>query len=220
MSLPNVLIQAEGRWYGILNALGFTAQQLNGRNQPCPWCGGKDRFRWDDKGKGKFYCSQCGHGDGLDMLIRQGFSMGEALTEIEKLVSVVKKDTKPVMMADELKKRLNKIWGESKEIVEGDEAWQYLQSRGLIPARNLRFHPSLHYTGGVELKLPAMIAKITNVDGIPIAIHRTYLQNGRKAPYDPCKKVFGKLAHGASIRLYPAAETMGIAEGKIGRAHV
>jgi DNA primase len=30
---------------------------------PCPWCGGRDRFRvWPDKGGGSFWCRQCGKG--------------------------------------------------------------------------------------------------------------------------------------------------------------
>ncbi|MDI5829610.1 hypothetical protein MJN51_36035, partial [Salmonella enterica subsp. enterica serovar Kentucky] len=35
------------------------------RHAPCPACGGKDRFRFDDNGRGSFICNQCGAGDGL-----------------------------------------------------------------------------------------------------------------------------------------------------------
>lgn len=211
MSLPEVIRQAEGRWYGILTSLGFSEAQLNGKNQPCPWCGGKDRFRWSDRSKGMFYCSNCGHGDGLDMLMRNGYSMGEALTEVERLVCITPK-VKKVNLEDEVKQRLNRIWTVAKHIEEGDEAWMYLTGRGLIPAQfNLRFHPSLPYTG--EQRFPAMVAKVMSAEGKPTAIHRTYLKDGRKAPVESPKKIMGRLGEGAAIRLFPAAETLGIAEG-------
>ncbi|MCB7636160.1 DUF927 domain-containing protein, partial [Klebsiella pneumoniae] len=38
------------------------------RHAPCPACGGKDRFRFDDNGRGSFICNQCGAGDGLDLI--------------------------------------------------------------------------------------------------------------------------------------------------------
>ncbi|WP_435052153.1 primase-helicase zinc-binding domain-containing protein [Escherichia coli] len=39
------------------------------RHQPCPVCGGSDRFRFDDReGRGTWYCNQCGAGDGLKLV--------------------------------------------------------------------------------------------------------------------------------------------------------
>src|SRR5947199_194195 len=44
---------ARGRWHGILPQLGISANLLRNRHGPCPMCGGKDRFRFDDwDGKG------------------------------------------------------------------------------------------------------------------------------------------------------------------------
>ncbi|MDX8407281.1 MAG: primase-helicase zinc-binding domain-containing protein, partial [Mariprofundaceae bacterium] len=46
---------------------------LDGKHRPCPACGGKDRFRFDDKeGRGSHICSQCGAGDGFE-LVRKMF---------------------------------------------------------------------------------------------------------------------------------------------------
>ncbi|WP_296818027.1 primase-helicase zinc-binding domain-containing protein [Thiobacillus sp.] len=46
---------AHGRWPGILSRFGLTDKQLSGRHTACPVCGGKDRFRFDDKeGRGTF----------------------------------------------------------------------------------------------------------------------------------------------------------------------
>ena len=66
MELSN---QAMGRWYGILISLGVDAGHLRNKKGPCPGCGGRDRFRWDDKdGRGTFYC-----GGGGDPLAGDGF---------------------------------------------------------------------------------------------------------------------------------------------------
>ncbi len=63
--------RALGRWRGILPALGVPAKALSNRHGPCPMCGGKDRFRFDDKGgRGTWICSQCGAGDGIELVKR------------------------------------------------------------------------------------------------------------------------------------------------------
>ena len=44
---------AHGRWPEILAALGgVNPELLDGRNHPCPRCGGMDRFRFTDKDGG------------------------------------------------------------------------------------------------------------------------------------------------------------------------
>ena len=59
---------ATGHWPVILPALGI-ALQPNGKPQPCPTCGGKDRFRFDNQdGRGTWFCNQCGAGDGLNLV--------------------------------------------------------------------------------------------------------------------------------------------------------
>ena len=59
---------ATGQWPVILPALGI-ALQPNGKPQPCPTCGGKDRFRFDNQdGRGTWFCNQCGAGDGLNLV--------------------------------------------------------------------------------------------------------------------------------------------------------
>src|SRR3954471_536020 len=63
--------RALGRWRGILTSLGVPAKALSNRHGPCPVCGGKDRFRFDDKGgRGTWICSHCGAGDGVELVKR------------------------------------------------------------------------------------------------------------------------------------------------------
>ena len=68
-----VLDAARGRWGAVLSGFGVNGALLTGRHGPCPGCGGRDRFRFDDKeGEGTFICSQGGggnlSGNGLTLL--------------------------------------------------------------------------------------------------------------------------------------------------------
>ena len=65
---------ARGHWPDILESLGVDRSKLTNIHQPCPACGGTDRFRFDDKnGDGTFICSGGGGsitaGDGFKLLI-------------------------------------------------------------------------------------------------------------------------------------------------------
>ena len=53
MGLP-VMAIAEGHWPRLLIELaGLAPEQLQNGHQPCPACGGTDRYRWDrDDGPG------------------------------------------------------------------------------------------------------------------------------------------------------------------------
>jgi 5S rRNA maturation endonuclease (ribonuclease M5) len=81
--------QAAGRWLEILSALGgCPAELLDGKNHPCPKCGGKDRFRFTNlDGNGSCYCNQCGKGigDGIAALMWLcGWDFNGAVAELAK----------------------------------------------------------------------------------------------------------------------------------------
>src|SRR3546814_9555329 len=58
--------QCINRWPSILPQFGISPSYLTGKQTPCPTCGGKDRFRFDNKdGRGTYYCNKCGPGDGV-----------------------------------------------------------------------------------------------------------------------------------------------------------
>ncbi|NKI75441.1 DNA primase, partial [Dickeya sp. CFBP 2040] len=59
---------AQGRWRAVLAQLGITVPDNARQHAPCPACGGKDRFRFDDDGRGAHFCNQCGAGDGLELV--------------------------------------------------------------------------------------------------------------------------------------------------------
>lgn len=68
--ITNIVNAANGYWPEILRGAGISIPD-NGKHGPCPACGGKDRFRFDDKnGRGTWFCNQCGSGDGLDLVCK------------------------------------------------------------------------------------------------------------------------------------------------------
>ena len=89
----DVLLAADGQWPRLLTELaGLTPEQLQDRHQPCPACGGTDRYRWDrDDGPGGWFCNQCGGrersgggGSGMDLLLRlTGWDFATAARRIE-----------------------------------------------------------------------------------------------------------------------------------------
>ena len=64
----SVLGEAQGHWTKILISNGIDEKFLKNKHGPCPVCGGKDRFRFDNKdGRGTFFCNHCGPGDGVGL---------------------------------------------------------------------------------------------------------------------------------------------------------
>src|SRR3546814_11614498 len=62
--------QCINRWPSILPQFVISPSYLTGKQTPCPTCGGKDRFRFDNKdGRGTYYCNKCGPGDGVQLVM-------------------------------------------------------------------------------------------------------------------------------------------------------
>ncbi|WP_286776294.1 primase-helicase zinc-binding domain-containing protein, partial [Enterobacter sp. 56-7] len=68
--IREVTSAAAGKWPYVLAGLSIDVPDSSRRHAPCPACGGTDRFRFDDNGRGSFICNQCGAGDGLDLIKR------------------------------------------------------------------------------------------------------------------------------------------------------
>jgi len=64
----DVRAKANGHWEGIFQRLDIPTNRSEGE---CPNCGGNTRYRFDDReGRGTYYCSHCGAGTGLDMVMK------------------------------------------------------------------------------------------------------------------------------------------------------
>lgn len=86
-----------GNWQNAIFAL--TGLNLNNyhpkKHYPCPICGGKDRFRFDDRkpkarspdGSGGYFCNSCGSGDGMQLYQRiSQLNFSDAVNELGKFI--------------------------------------------------------------------------------------------------------------------------------------
>lgn len=216
----NVVESAQGKWDGILSALGVDAEYLNKRKHfPCPATGqGVDRFRFSDKdGMGRFFCA-CSQGEksGFDLLMCcRGWSFAETCREVEKIVGTVEQAPPPKPGPDPAD-RLRKIMESSKLAVDGTEVWSYLSGRGLTPPVCLREAEIMYWDEGkATRKYPCMVAKMVTPDGLPCTLHVTYLEGGKKADVPTQRKLLppSKPIKGGAVRLFKVGPTLGIAEG-------
>ena len=213
---------AQGRWRSILTILGMDERALSGKHGPCPMCGGKDRFRFDDKeGRGTYFCSGCGAGDGVQLAMGiTALSFRDVAAEVERIAGTVRPATTRTERTDGDKlSALRRVFRESRPIERGDEACRYLAGRGLrlydLP-ESIRLHPGMPYRdGGAVLgTFPTMLATVTDAAGRALSMHRTFIQDGTKAPVPAPKKLMqGLPLSGAAIRLTPVSRSLGIAEG-------
>ncbi len=209
---------AAGKWHGILTALGVDEAYLTGKHGPCPVCrSGKDKFRFDDKGAGMFYCTSCHPGDGFELLMRlNNWDFKICAQHVEKIVGTLK----PVFSApkNDPLKLLKRMATMAKPIRDNDEASDYLRNRGLelIP-KSLYYCEALRYYEGKDQAgiFGAMLAVVRDKAGEALTYHVTYLHDGHKADVPHPRKIMPPLRPiaGAAIRLYPPAEHIVIAEG-------
>lgn len=99
-TVTQISAAARGKWPVILQMLRIDVPE-NGRHGPCPKCGGKDRFRLDDlDGRGTWICSQCGNGDGLDLVkLITGYGVRKAAQEVAQVLNVPDVQELPVKPA-------------------------------------------------------------------------------------------------------------------------
>lgn len=98
-----------GLWEDFLKSvMGFDPKTFNKKHQPCPHCGGKDRFRWDDKlntpGDGGYVCGQCGSGNGMNLFMKcSGYEFPEAVNIAADFVNHVPIETREIKKSKAIK---------------------------------------------------------------------------------------------------------------------
>lgn len=196
-------------WYSVLPRLGVDPKLIANprREGPCPIeNGGKTRFRFDNKGgRGTWFCSHCGAGDGVNLIARvNGWTEARAFAEMANvhlgrngLEPIKPRDyvVKPVEKSDKeieaAKRNASRAWNKASAI-SGTPTETYLKRRvrDLDPAwvgTSIRHHPSLkHYDGETDRTShhPAMVARVVDASNptAVVTLHRTYLsQDGMKA---------------------------------------
>lgn len=222
MTEETTLDRALGRWPDIFRQLGVPERLLTCRQGPCPWCGGKTRFRFgrpedpEYGQRGGWYCNRCGHGFGIDFILKWcKLDMREALSLVDGLIGGTRKlEPKPATTSDDLSAKVMRTWGSSFSpsttiLVEAgdDSVRRYLQHRGIdwsMRFKDIRQTP--HGNMAVLLRDP---------NGKPCQLQCTLLnREGRKQDVARQRMYLaGKIAQGAAVRLMEHNGTLGIAEG-------
>lgn len=105
-----------------------------------------------------------------------------------------------------------KIWRNSAAI-ENTQAEKYLKSRGIqVLPKSLRYEERLYHSQ-TRQNYPAMISAITRwPNKMPHAVHRTYLQQERKANIEPNRMMLGQI-NGGAVRMGRFDKILALAEG-------
>ena len=158
--------QCSGKWHGILTTLGVPESFLTGKHRPCLFCGGKDRWRWDNKdGNGAYICGQCGAGTGFMLVMKfLNINFPEAIEIVQNVVGGCKMEPTSIQDNERTKQYLNELWTSSKPLTGSDPVCKYLHKRGLVLQPDfVRYCPEC-YESETKKSYPALVAKILNKD--------------------------------------------------------
>jgi CheY-like chemotaxis protein len=214
VDVDSVLRAAQGRWPSILHALGVDPAYLRNKHGPCPLCGGKDRYRFDDRdGAGTWICSHCGAGTGPQLIEHlKGIGFIEAVKAVCNVLPMATQPA-PQCPAGDVWERLRRIWRESAPVTCDDAVARYLEARRVwgpypYPA-DIRCHPALGYYEDAKriATYPAMVALVRGPDGKGRSLHVTYLDpKGGKARVNSARKLLAPTGRGGAIRLSARVE--------------
>lgn len=226
-----------------MSSLGVDEKNLTKTHGPCPACGGKDRFRFDDKdGRGTFYCNQCGAGDGFRLVeLVHGWTAKQSLQAVASALGTMAKAGHIPSIASQRKvspelqeskdkviEKLKRIWHESVTVKPGNPGWIYLTQTRSIPLASIpqtvRYHGALAYweTGKDGKprnrgKHPALVFTVHSSEGNPVGLRFIYLTpTGHKLPNLEPKKlrvIEPGAAAGGAIRFGEPNDTLAVSEG-------
>ena len=105
-----VIAKMKGMWGEFYSShLGWTKDNLSKKHGPCPYCFGRDRFRFTDelgqeKGNGAAICNQCGNDSGVGWVMKcSGMSYSETIDTLGDWLNLV-----PVEVISKANKRASR----------------------------------------------------------------------------------------------------------------
>lgn len=228
-------------WVEVLTQAGIDSRYLRDAHGPCPICGGKDRFRFDNKGRGSWFCNSDSHGragDGFKLVMTYlGLDFVSAVRKVVELGRLNGGEREPAPCAaartpfSEKERtgptqRVIRLLREACAVEDCESALIYLKKRRLWPlppGHRIKAHPSLEYwhKGQIVGRLPAIVLEVRDIDSELVTAHVTYLDlNGNKAqlpdPEMKARKILSKMTGHVSCmaHLMPLdGPVMGIGEG-------
>jgi putative DNA primase/helicase len=237
MRLDADAIHSAVSWPAVLEQLGIEVEFLRNRHGPCPACGGRDRYRFDDReGRGTWICNQCGAGDGFRLLMLvHGWDFRETRRHVIAAAGLDNGGfeqpsfTKRSRVPEEIARPSGRVERLLRGCASPDsvaDVIEYLESRKLwpLPAEcSLRAHAAADYWSRSEDgapvclgRFPALVAEVRDVDGALVTLHVTYLRDGRKLEDAESRKILSPLRgrRGCAVRLLPLeGNVLGLAEG-------
>lgn len=216
-----------GRWPEVFEYFGLPP--VTGKNHfkgECPLCKAKGKYRCDDlEGRGTFICT-CDRGDGWKLLTQtQQKPIRDLMDEVDRIIgNNYKPEDRPAC------RQVSTIAQTREAVIRQFSALQplrntdgevYLRGRGIniLPSTDtVRFCISQRAANNNIYQ--SIWSLVTDNKSNVCYLHRTLLENGKKARVDVAKKQKALqeqnvLDHATSvaIRLFPVASTLGVAEG-------
>lgn len=204
-----------GRYWLIGDVMNTPGQSLHVRLAG-PLSGPGAAGKWSDEATGE-------HGDLLDLIrLNQHLDrFAEVRDEVLRFLREPGPPTRPVLetVPKNSSAAARRLFAASGPI-QGSVAATYLGSRGLAFSSwppTLRFHPECYYRpmAGADLqRWPALIAGITDTDGVITGVLRTYLarDGSGKAPLGNPRLAMGAL-NGNAVRFGTATDAVIVGEG-------
>lgn len=197
---------ARGNWPFVLQSMGVPAKYLNGKNQPCPACGGSDRFQFTLRGNGadygRFSCRGLTEqgGDGFKLVMHlYGCGFTEAVKRAAAALGI-HQDSRynvhqflPRIAAepeidrakiDRETERLKGLFNAAEPVSAGNIAGQYLIKRGLNMGLDTYTHACkhvLHSTNGLDYWMQSQDGKPSKVGAFPALLARIQKPDGSLA---------------------------------------
>lgn len=121
---------AKGNYSLIYGVIFPDVKQQHTKHQPCPVCGGKDRFRlyadWQETGGA--ICNQCEAGNGFTWIMRAlGCNFREAYSRVEQILGVDRNDPDIAQMLASLKKRQAEQEAIRQSRIEAEKPYKHHQ---------------------------------------------------------------------------------------------